>query len=76
MSETDTVEDGSVAHSYKARARHDGDMWAVTIEGLPSNIAAFTQGRTWREAQVMANDCVACALDVPVESVHVELRIA
>jgi hypothetical protein len=73
---SETVEGGTAAHSYKARARHDGDMWAVTIEGLPPNLAGFTQGRTWREAQMMANDCVACLLDVPVESVHVELRIA
>lgn len=66
----------AIAHNYKARARHDGDMWVVTIEGLPDNLAAFTQGRTWREAEMMANDCVACLLDVSVESVHVELRIA
>lgn len=74
---SDVAGTDTAAHCYKARARWDGDFWVVFVEGMPDGSPHHsTQGRTFKEAERMACDYVACFLDIAIETVNVELRIA
>ncbi|MDI2126668.1 type II toxin-antitoxin system HicB family antitoxin [Yinghuangia seranimata] len=63
----------TVPTTYTARAERSGDWWAVSIDDVAGGI--HTQGRTVREARRMAADAIAAVLDVPVDTVNVDLVI-
>ena len=63
-----------MAHYQATASRSDG-WWAVEVHGIP-NHSIFTQGRTLDDAEYMALDAVALALNVPIDSVSVTLSVA
>lgn len=67
----------TVIHTYTARARHDGEFWVITIEGLDDDGREHhTQAKRFEgEAERMARDYIACWLDVDIETVAVRVRI-
>lgn len=60
--------------TYSAYAQRSGEWWAVDIPGVGGR-AIFTQGRTLADAEEMAADAVASVLDVPIETVAVNLHV-
>ena len=58
--------------SYEVRARRDGKWWMVEIPALNG----LTQARRFTEVEHMARDFIALTLDVPIESVAVEISVA
>lgn len=67
---------GNVArNTFTARAYYDGDVWSVTVEGLPSMRTTRIQATTCREAKAMTIKQVARVLGVPAATVYIDLRI-
>jgi predicted RNase H-like HicB family nuclease len=62
--------------TYKATATRDGRWWSVELHGLPGSSFGYTQGRDLEDAEAMARDAVATLLDVPIESIAIELTVA
>ncbi len=62
--------------TYRATATRDGRWWAVEIHGLPPNMVGRTQGRMLDDARAMASEATALLLDVPEESIDIELTVA
>jgi len=58
---------------FHAVAHPEGDGYWVELTDLPSGCAGATQGRTLAEAHSMAVEAVALLLDVPEDSITVEL---
>lgn len=58
---------------FRATATWDGEWFAVEIHDLPRNCAGATQGRTPEEARSMAVEAIALLLDVPEETIDVDL---
>jgi predicted RNase H-like HicB family nuclease len=58
---------------FTGTATRDGKWWAVSID-MPDAIA-YTQGRSLDDAEFMARDAIAGALDIDVEDVTVTLTV-
>lgn len=56
---------------YRATATRSGRWWAVVVPAVPG---ALTQGPTLKAAAAMAREAVALVLDIPEESVVIDLR--
>lgn len=56
---------------YTAIARRSGSWWAVEV---PELRGVFTQARNLDQAQAMARDAIALFLDVPADTITVDLR--
>lgn len=62
-----------MAERYTATATWDGEWFAVEIHGLPEGRVGVTQGRTPEEARSMAIEVISLLLDVPEETIDVDL---
>jgi predicted RNase H-like HicB family nuclease len=60
-----------VTTRYEARLRRSDRWWAVEIPDL----GIYTQGRTLDDAEHMARDAIAGVLDVPLDTVEVDLIV-
>jgi hypothetical protein len=57
--------------SYHATVTRDGKWWMIAIPGIDG----LTQARRLSEAEKMAREYVAVSLDVPLESVAIDLHM-
>lgn len=57
--------------TYTAKATRDGSLWFVDIP----EVGIATQARTLRDVDAMAREAIALTLDVPLETVSIEVVI-
>lgn len=57
--------------TYHANASRDGRFWLVHIP----EIGQYTQGRNLAEVEPMARDLIALWLEIPADTVHVEVHV-
>jgi hypothetical protein len=58
-----------MSHTYQAWVQRENRWWMIRIP----EIDGITQARNKAEVELMAKDLVAISLDIPVDSVSVEL---
>jgi predicted RNase H-like HicB family nuclease len=62
-----------IKRRFEATATWDGTQYVVTIHGLPAGCTGVTQGSTRGEARSMAVEVVALLLDVPKDTVAIDV---
>lgn len=58
---------------YRATATYDGTWWAVTFDNLPPGYGGATQGRTWKQAEHNARECLALAMQIGEDSFELDM---
>lgn len=58
---------------YEARVTREGRWWAIEVDAAGG---LHTQARHLSEARLMARECVAVTLDVPLSDVEVDITVA
>jgi predicted RNase H-like HicB family nuclease len=61
--------------TYDVELTREGGVWLVEVPGVPG-YSIRTFGRTLDQAESMARDAIATALDVSVDSFDLRLRVA
>jgi predicted RNase H-like HicB family nuclease len=61
--------------TFDATVTREGKWWAVVVKDIPG-YCVVTQGRDLPDAEFMARDAVALALEIPIEDVAVRLHVS